>query len=487
MGGADKRRLPDKLPHADDALDMSEPYLPVTKVYKDGPPADPGDSKLVHKLVTKQYNGPQPGAVVCVEEIEAGGSDATVRTSGTQYRPTTALYTPSEARQDSSQSDDSTTGRYQPRTQTFGVQAVADAQAPLVSEEVSVLDGPLAGTPYKFIAKIGAGGMGDVYEALDVEVNERVVIKLVRDTEPWLVERMDREADALARLRHPNIVQVSRYSRNAQGRPYLAMERLYGSTLRQEVKERGALPVEEAVSLVRQVLDGLGAAHVAGLLHRDIKLENLFLCDSEGGERTIKIIDFGLTKMTARQADAARPLAYPTADNQFVGTPRYAAPEQVHGTIDERTDLYATGLVLYALLTGREPFDDIRGHQELLAAQQNRTLDFRFPQEVSPHLERVLRRSVAKDPNERYSSAADFLDALDSALSKASGQETSELDLAAVGAGEKSSPSEGARRATGAWSRRIPLGPQFIAAVLASAVVFALLTSVIMRWVMAGR
>jgi serine/threonine protein kinase len=235
------------------------------------------------------------------------------------------------------------------------------------------------------------------------------------------------------------------------------------------------------VELVRQVLSGLGAAHASGLLHRDIKLDNLFLCDAEGGKRTVKIIDFGLTKMTDRHAETAQRLAYPTAEDQFVGTPRYAAPEQIRGTIDERTDLYATGLVLYVLLTGREPFDDVRAHQELLAAQQNRTLDFRFSQEVSPHLERVLRRSVAKDPDERYSSAAEFLEALEAAVANRENPLGDEIELGATSIDESTRPHEENGRSGGP-----PVGRQFIVAVILSAVLFALLTSAVMRWVLGG-
>jgi len=328
--------------------------------------------------------------------------------------------------------------------------------------------------------------MGEVYEAEDLEVGERAVVKVLRDAYPALVERMDREAEALARLRHPNIVEVSRYSRNASDHPYLAMERLYGRTLHEELRRKGAFSVPDAIHLTHQVLQGLAEAHGAGLLHRDIKLANLFLCDPvDDHSQILKIIDFGLTKdLPASDAVTRRKLVYPTEEDAFVGTARYAAPEQAAGRVDERADLYAVGLVLYALLTGREPFDDVRGTRDLLLAHQHRTLDFRFPRPIPARLERILRRAVAKDPSERFSTAIEFANALQGA-GPGDLVNDEEVSVSMVPTGDSVSVAirgESSGRVVPARARKRQPAMLLMAAAIISAAMFAALTAVAVHW-----
>ena len=169
------------------------------------------------------------------------------------------------------------------------------------------------------------------------------------------------EAQATSALSgHPNIVEIFDLGRTAEGRPYLAMERLVGRTLKQEVAARGALPVAEAIGLVKQLLAGLAAAHGAGLVHRDIKPDNLFLCDAGAdGARRLKILDFGIVKVVSAGKRGPRPLAIPTGEGMAIGTPRFLSPEQATGRpVDARADLYAAGCVLFWLIAGRDPFFD---------------------------------------------------------------------------------------------------------------------------------
>ena len=175
-----------------------------------------------------------------------------------------------------------------------------------------------------------------------LETGETVVVKLLRpDTcTPAFMDRLRLEADSLAVLDHPNIVQVQRFSQTPDGHAYVAMERLFGCTLQQELRERGALPAPEAVDYTVQVLAGLAAAHEHGIVHRDIKPANIFLCDPIEGRRRVKLLDFGLVK-TLEDVEASRapaPLMYPTEEGMFVGTVRYASPEQA---LTKKVEIYA--------------------------------------------------------------------------------------------------------------------------------------------------
>jgi serine/threonine-protein kinase len=275
--------------------------------------------------------------------------------------------------------------------------------------------------------------MGEVLAAEHVALGKRVVVKILRRTlvdRPDHVDRMRLEAQALARLTHPNIVAVHDYGRTQDGRPFMVMEQLVGRTLRAELKERGRLPPEEAVGLVQQALAGLGAAHAVGLVHRDVKLDNLFLCGAPGGPRTLKVLDFGIAKVLpeARSAASPAPLAFPTEEGVALGTPRFFAPEQARGEeVDARTDVYSTGLVLYALLAGRGPFDHLHAIYDLALAQAEEVPD--PPSKVAgvalpPALERAVLRAIAKQPGDRFSSAAAFSEALGAALAEDAADET---------------------------------------------------------------
>jgi eukaryotic-like serine/threonine-protein kinase len=232
----------------------------------------------------------------------------------------------------------------------------------------------LAGTPYRFIRNLGEGAYGVVVEAEQMALRRAVVVKVLRPTHAAredLVDRLLLEAQAIAALSPltPHVVCVLDFGRTPDGRPYIVMEHLEGRSLKDELAERGAPPPAEAAEIAVQILEGLAVAHDAGILHRDIKPDNVFLHSGIGGVRTVKLIDFGLAKLVgeARERRGPSPLAKPTDEGVMLGTPRYFAPEQARGdATTASSDLYATGIVLYKMLAGHDPFwrcTNVRGAQ----------------------------------------------------------------------------------------------------------------------------
>lgn len=250
---------------------------------------------------------------------------------------------------------------------------------------------------------IGGGGMADVYYAMHVGLDRPVAMKVMK---AWLagdeefVARFQREARICARMAHENIVQV--YDMGTKnGRPYLVMELLQGETLRQRMKKIGAIPEDEAIGIVKQVLAGLAYAHEqAGIIHRDIKPGNVFLCQTG----VVKVMDFGI----ARAAAETRL----TQTNAQLGTPEYMAPEQVEGkNVDARSDLYALGVMLYEMLTGDVPF---KADTPLAVLHQQVTKQPPpLPDRFSPGLRAVVNKTLVKDPAGRYASAHEMLEALE--------------------------------------------------------------------------
>jgi eukaryotic-like serine/threonine-protein kinase len=276
----------------------------------------------------------------------------------------------------------------------------------------------LWGTAYRPVRRLGRGGMGEVIEAEHVGLGKPVVVKLLHrdlDREPRVVERMRIEAQALARLAHPNLVVVTDFGQTPEGRTYIAMERLYGRTFREELAARGALPALEALDLVGQALAGLAAAHGAGIVHRDVKLENLFVCDPDPhGRRVVKVLDFGLAKVVAPAGDrrAPAPSRYPTEEGVLLGTPRYLSPEQARGlAVDARTDVYAAGVVLYTLLAGRGPFEHVEPLLDLLRAHVSEVPEppsRHAPGPIPLDLDRAVMKALEKCPDLRFPDAARF-------------------------------------------------------------------------------
>src|SRR6185436_17139518 len=201
---------------------------------------------------------------------------------------------------------------------------------------------------------VGAGGMGEVYRACDTRLDRGVAIKVLPPTvagDPLALERVDREARAIASVSHPNICTVFDAGEHA-GSPYLVLELLEGKPL-YAMLERGGLPVEQLIEWGGQLADALDAAHARGIVHRDLKPANIFIT----ARGDVKVLDFGVAKLMDDQASLATTMAALTDSGATVGTMAYMAPEQVRGEpIDQRADLFALGLVLYEIATGRRAF-----------------------------------------------------------------------------------------------------------------------------------
>jgi eukaryotic-like serine/threonine-protein kinase len=257
---------------------------------------------------------------------------------------------------------------------------------------------------YRITRKLGAGGMANVYLAVDEELGRRVAIKILNErhaNDEQFVERFRREAKNAAGLSHPNVVSV--YDRGeAEGTYYIAMEYVEGRTLKDLILSRGPSPVPIAIDYTRQILQALRFAHRGGLVHRDIKPHNVIV-DSEG---RVKVADFGIARAGTSQMTEA---------GSIIGTAQYLSPEQARGApVDQTSDLYSVGIVLYELLTGTVPFN---GETPVEIAMKHLS---QTPEPPSAHradipedLDYVVLRALAKDPSERYASAEEMSADLD--------------------------------------------------------------------------
>jgi hypothetical protein len=259
----------------------------------------------------------------------------------------------------------------------------------------------IPGTRYRVLGLLGVGGMGSVYEVEHIELGKRFVLKaLLSDLAQRedLVARVRNEQRALGRLEHPCIVAVTDAGTTSLDIPYFVMERLDGETLSARLKRGGCLSLPDALTLAAGVLEGLSAAHHIGVIHRDIKPQNIFIA---AGLRP-KILDFGVAKV----ADVSGAI---TARGVAVGTPRYMSPEQASGEdVDGRSDIYAVGLLLFECLTGHGPFDDARDANEMLLAHLSRPVP-RLLERVpgmTPELDAFIAQLLAKTRDTRPSTAA---------------------------------------------------------------------------------
>ncbi len=269
---------------------------------------------------------------------------------------------------------------------------------------------------YRVLRKIGEGGMGAVYVAEHELLESKVAVKVLLPAfshDKEVVKRFFNEAKATTSIRHPGIVQVFDLGFLDDGSAYIAMELLEGEPLEDRLKRLSSLPIYEALRVTRHCCSALQAAHSAGIVHRDLKPENIFLVPDpqiEGGERA-KILDFGIAKLT----DDANPNSVKTRTGSVMGTPMYMSPEQCEGAgnVDYRADIYAMGCVLFHLLAGRPPFIG-RGVGEILVAQMRDPAPpvQEFNSSVTPELEALVQRCLAKQPDDRFSSMAEMAEAL---------------------------------------------------------------------------
>ncbi|HYT73240.1 MAG TPA: protein kinase, partial [Vicinamibacterales bacterium] len=266
----------------------------------------------------------------------------------------------------------------------------------------TILDGR-----YEIIEPLAEGGMGAVFRARRRLLGDEVALKIVRSEfarDPAARERFLRESRACAQLRHPNIVSILDFNLDADERPFLVMELLNGRSLREEIAARGPLPLDEVQAIVSPLCSALQLAHDSGILHRDLKPANIVAHDFGGGTRAHKIVDFGLVRDLASESTRL------TAASQFVGTFTYAAPEQVlGGQLDSRSDQYSLAVVVYELLTGRPPFEEPDAAQlvnALLRKPLRPATELR--RDLPKWIDVVLGRALAKFPDDRYESIAEF-------------------------------------------------------------------------------
>lgn len=261
---------------------------------------------------------------------------------------------------------------------------------------------------FKIQELLGRGGMGEVYKAFDPTLQRTVAVKTVRPDidQPEYLERMMREAQACARLSHPNIVTIYEAGQH-DGVVYIAMEYLQGKDLA-DLLDKRSLSSEEKIRILSKVLEALQHAHAQNVVHRDIKPSNVLIC----ADSTVKLMDFGLARVLV--ADTL------TASGNVLGTPHYASPEQLKGEkVDHRTDIYSTGVMAYEMLSGRRPFEPDNESISSVILKVIQTPAAPMDTEMSrmlPAIESIVQRAMAKAPGDRYQSADEMRQALASFL-----------------------------------------------------------------------
>jgi tRNA A-37 threonylcarbamoyl transferase component Bud32 len=274
------------------------------------------------------------------------------------------------------------------------------------------LTGRVVAGQFRVERKLGQGGMGAVYLADQFEMGRKVVLKVMHPSllgsaaGPAIEERFKREARMVAQLNHPNVVQVHLFGRTDDQQLFLAMEYVEGRTLRDLLTETGVLPEARALRILDQICGALIDAHGLGLVHRDLKPDNVMLSARHGNVDYVKVLDFGIAKLRAA------PDVKLTQTGAILGTPQYMAPEQaLSKPVDQRTDLYALGIMLYEMLTGCLPFSG-DSLFEILQKQVSVPIErpgARYPMlAISPDADAIVARAADKTPENRFQSAAEL-------------------------------------------------------------------------------
>ena len=256
---------------------------------------------------------------------------------------------------------------------------------------------------------VGQGGMGKVYKARHLSLDRPVCLKLLKPAlleDPTLVGRFEREAKAASRLNHPNVIQVIDFGRTEDGGLFIAMEYVHGKDLRTILRDEWPLDESRLCNIIAQVLSALGEAHAHNVIHRDLKPENIMVEPRRGEPDFVKVLDFGIAKIL----DSDLPLL--TRADVVCGTPQYMAPEQATGSsLDNRCDLYAVGVILYQLATGHLPFDGPNSMDVLNKHVNDKPIPPRDRQPnapISEAMEKLILRSLEKDPRDRPQTAEQF-------------------------------------------------------------------------------
>ena len=273
---------------------------------------------------------------------------------------------------------------------------------------------------YRIIGKLGQGGMAEIFSARHDLTDGEAAVKILNarmSSQPDILKRFAQEARAAAKIKHPGIVEIYGAGHTPDGRAYIVMEKLEGETLSDRLKRQGTLSIDEAKTLMRQIAGVMKAAHNKGIIHRDLKPENLFIVlDPEvpGGER-VKVLDFGLAKLVM-EFDAS----LVTQKTAIFGTPAYMAPEQCQSSasVDSRADLYSLGCLFYRCVCGAPPFSSA-DPIEILGSHINRepTPPSHHRPDLPSYLDALIMRLLAKSPDQRVQSCADFIADLDGTAS----------------------------------------------------------------------
>jgi eukaryotic-like serine/threonine-protein kinase len=258
--------------------------------------------------------------------------------------------------------------------------------------------GTVVAERYRIVDLLGRGGMGAVYRVEHVKLKKEMALKILRPEISKLddvAKRFEREAEAAARLDHPNIISVTDFGSTADGQLFLVMELLNGPSLAKTLAKDGAMPAPRALHIIRQVLSALQRAHSAGVVHRDLKPDNIVLVEREGERDVVKLLDFGIAKLVASDGTGEQL----TRAGAIFGTPQYFSPEQAMGEpVDARADLYAAGVMMYEMLSGQRPFE-AQSVVELISMHVTR--DPAPVSQLAPHIPPALSESVARAMSKR--------------------------------------------------------------------------------------
>jgi serine/threonine protein kinase len=296
-------------------------------------------------------------------------------------------------------------------------QGVPEADKPQPS--AGLAPGTVVADRYRVESLLGEGGMGAVYRAEHIHMRKAVALKVLHSDAneyPEVVQRFEREAIAAANIAHPNVVSATDFGKLPDGSFFLVLEYVDGENLR-DIIDRGKVPPERALHVIREIASALIVAHRSGVIHRDLKPENVMLVANEHGPEAVKVFDFGIAKIdvgsvTGRKGSTLQPI---TRVGTIFGTPDYMAPEQAMGQpVDGRADLYSLGVILFEMLSGGRPF---KGGAVTLMRQHILQDVPVLPDDLAATLDsrigKMLKKLLAKDPDNRYAEATQLVEALD--------------------------------------------------------------------------